>query len=225
MKKTAYRFEASSLEGAVQLLQIHLKNEFYFYVVGLIPEGNDPRQTDEKLIRQYRTDISKHLRCDWKAAGFFTVHYLRLGHLFVLLATHGTPPPKALNFFAEEATRIRDARETPIKLGGYAISAKPGAKVRVAIEEETYRAIWNEFMRLATRRKDPSYLAAKLLALPFEPYGPVIEQLFSLRKAMNFARKPQGLEPLPASAVRRYRRSLPCYRVVAEPFAWAGAGV
>jgi hypothetical protein len=204
-KAPVYEFEVTSIEGLVQQLQIHFKNGYYFYVLGMIPEGKEPSGTDEKLIRGYRTDVSKWARSRRKRRGEFNVQYIRLGRLFVLLATPGTPPAESRDFFREETRAVKDARETPIKVGGYAVSAADGGRCTIGIEHQTYKAIKAEFVGLAPHRS-PEYLAAKLWDLPFEPYRRVRKQLFAILKAVNEARKRHRREPVPTSAVRWRRR-------------------
>jgi hypothetical protein len=172
--------------------------------VRIIPRHKAPRAVDSKLNEQYKLDVSKYVRSRRKKRGHFSLHCVRVDHLLVLMASVGTPPEGALDFFEEQRNVIRDARETPIKVGGYAVGAGEGGRVRVAIERETFKGIKAEFVRLATHRS-AEFLAARLWALPFRPYGGVRKQLFIIRKEINAARAPQGLGPVPSSAVRWYR--------------------
>src|SRR3954452_23600511 len=117
-----YRCEATSVSGFIQQLAVgYVGRGYYFYVVGQIPEGKDPRRTDEKLIEKYGIDIGKTARASRKALGRANVQYLRFRNNFVLLATPGEH-----EFFDSEAGQIRDAREMPIKLFGYAVSSRNG---------------------------------------------------------------------------------------------------
>src|SRR5437870_4167820 len=88
-----YRCEATSVEGFVQQLAVsYLGNGYWFYVVGEVPPGKDPRRVDEKLVARYQVDLSKWARARRKRAGLANLQYLRHGRLFVLLATHGMHP-------------------------------------------------------------------------------------------------------------------------------------
>ncbi len=55
-----YRAVATSVDGLVQQLACsYLRHGYWFYVVGQVPEGKDPSEIDEKLIRKYGIDVSE----------------------------------------------------------------------------------------------------------------------------------------------------------------------
>jgi hypothetical protein len=120
----------------VQMLaSVHLKNGLYFYVPGHIPEHKDPTKVDAKLIAKHGIDIPKATRCRQRKACIASIHYLRFGRSFFLLASHGEH-----QFFEEEAGLIKDCRVTPIKFAGYAISVKKGHSC-VRVERETFKRL------------------------------------------------------------------------------------
>jgi len=127
------------------------------------------------------------------------LQYLRFGRFFVLLATHGTHP-----FFEEEASSIRDARKTPIRFRGYAISYSNGHP-HVRIEHEEYKRLKAYFLDLAPHRS-AERLGSELARLPFEPYAPIRRQLLAVLRAVNRKRKRAGFEPVPKSCFRFVRR-------------------
>lgn len=195
-----YRCEATSVEGFVQQLAVsYLANGYWFYVVGQVPDGKDPRNVDEKLVTRYQIDLSKWARARRKRAGLANLQYLRFGRLFVLLATHGTHA-----FFEEEASAIRDARKTPIRFRGYAISYSNGHP-HVRIEQEEYKRLKAYFLELALHRS-AERLGSELARLPFEPYAPIRGQLLAVLRAVNRERKRAGFEPVPKSCFRFVRR-------------------
>jgi hypothetical protein len=195
-----YRCEATSVEGFVQQLAVsYLANGYWFYVVGQVPEGKDPRKVDEKLVARYQIDLSKWARARRKRAGLSNLQYLRFGRWFVLLATHGTHA-----FFEEEASSIRDARKTPIRFRGYAISYRNGHP-HVRIEQEEYKRLKAYFLDLALHRS-AERLGSELARLPFEPYAPIRRQLLAVLRAVNRERKRAGFEPVPKSCFRFVRR-------------------
>src|SRR5436853_5780137 len=99
-----YRTEAKTLEGFVQQLAAdYLPHGYWFYVRGHVPEGKDSRRVDENLVQKYGIAISRQQRARRKPAGRATLHYLRYGQFWVLLATKGEH-----RFFDEEAANIRD---------------------------------------------------------------------------------------------------------------------
>lgn len=55
-----YRCEALSAEAFVQQLACNLVNHgYWFYTVGHVPPGKDPRAVDRKLIEGYSIGCSK----------------------------------------------------------------------------------------------------------------------------------------------------------------------
>jgi hypothetical protein len=129
------------------------------------------------------------------------VQYVRHGRTFVLLATE---PYGAHDFFRNEA-EIRDAREVPIKYGGYEISYR-ARRVWVRIDRRQYRRLQAYFTSIAMKRR-ATELVTEFRALPYEPFRPVRYQLFRLLDEVNALRKRSGrLEPVPARAIRSVRR-------------------
>jgi len=195
-----YRCEATSVEGFVQQLAVsYLGSGYWFYVTGEIPDGKDPWRVDDKLVTRYQIDLSKWARARRKRAGLANLQYLRFGRFFVLLATHGIHP-----FFEEEALSIRDARNTPIRFRGYAISYRNGHP-HVRIEQEQYKRLRAYFLDLALHRS-AERLEQELGELPFEPYAPVRRQLLNVLRAVNRDRKRAGFRPVSSSCLRFKRR-------------------
>jgi hypothetical protein len=142
-----YRCEATSVAGFVQQLAVAYVGHGYFsYVTGEIPERKDPRAVDEKLIAKYGLALGKTSRARRKAARLPNVQYLRHRRQFVLVAT----PGKHI-LFEQEAKFIRDAREVPIKFGGYAISYRAGHP-HVRIEQSRYLKLKADLVEVAIHR-------------------------------------------------------------------------
>jgi len=200
MNSKPYQCEAISVEGFIQQLAVsYVSNSYFFYVVGHVPEGKDPRRVDAKLIDRYGIAVSKWSRARRKQAGRASIQHLRCGRLFVLLATHGEHA-----FFKEEGDRVRDVRRIPLKAFGYAISHRRG-RVQVRIEREEFKRLKAYFVQLAAHRKADS-VATELSRVGFEPYGPVRRQLFQVLHAINKVRRRAGYNPVPADALRFHRR-------------------
>ncbi|MHB8954584.1 MAG: hypothetical protein ACYC4U_16555 [Pirellulaceae bacterium] len=218
-----YRCETTSVEGFVQLLACnYLPHGYWFYVTGWIPTDKDARKVDIKLITKYDIDVARATRARRKRSGRANVHYLRHERFFVLLATHGEQP-----FFVEESASMRDIREVPLKVAGYAVGYRRGNRKRdgtidshwhshVQIERSRYNDLKAYFLELATRRS-AACLAREFYQLPFEPYAPVRRQLLNILRAVNRLRKQAGLEQLPFQI-------LPLRRRVVKPFAGACVG-
>lgn len=198
-----YRCEATSVAGFIQQLAVaYVGRGYFFYVTGEIPEKKDPRLVDEKLVQKYGLGIGKATRARRKAAGLANIQYIRFQRYFVLLATPGRH-----EFFQEERQFIRDAREVPIKFGGYAVSYRSGHP-HVRIEERRYRELKAHFADVAVHR-NREWLEEQFSRLPFEPYAPVRSQLFAILRAVNRRRRLARFEEVAATCVRVRRRVMP----------------
>jgi hypothetical protein len=195
-----YRCEATSLEGFVQqLAACYLPHGYHHYVVGVVPPEKDPTAVDAKLVAKYGVALSRWQRARRKKGGWANLHYLRWERFWVLVATDGEHP-----FFAEEAKNLRDAREEPIKIGGYAIRLRQG-HAHVRIEEGEFQRFKAWLLELAAHRPAGD-VGRAIWCVPWEPYAPVRSQLFGLLAAVNERRKRGRREPVPAAAIRRRRR-------------------
>lgn len=195
-----YRCVCTSVEGFIQQLAVGLiPHGYFFYVMGCIPAGKDPKRVDAKLVDRYAIDVSKWTRARQRRHGRASVQYLRFRDLFVLIATHGEHA-----FFSDEAVSIRDLRRVPLKAFGYALSSKRG-HAHVRVEREEFKGLKAFFIKRAMHRRAES-LAADLRSLPYEPYAPVRRQLLELLRGINRARRSAGFDPVPLEALRFRRR-------------------
>jgi hypothetical protein len=196
-------YNITSIEGFVQQLAVGcVARGYWFYVDGLIPDHKDPAAVDAKLAARYGLDLSKWARARRKRSGGANVRYLRHGHFFVLLATHGRHA-----FFDVEP--FRDIRERPIRFAGYSIGCGRGTDGRwhasVRIHPEQYRRLKAHLLDLAIRRKAES-LTTVFRQIPYAPYAPVRRQLLDLLRAVNRERRRAGFEDVPVTALRLRRR-------------------
>lgn len=206
MGQISYQCVATTTAGFLQQLAVaYLGHGYWFYVTGHVPAGKSPEAVDEKLLRKYEVAISKWARARRKRTGLANVHYLRHGRFFVLVASRGR------HAFFEGEAHFKDAREEPIRFGGYSVSVKRGVDGRlhpsVRLHPETYRELRAYFVDLATRRP-VEVLAGELRRLPFEPYAPVRRQFLNILRALNRARQVAGLEVVPVSALRLSRKGV-----------------
>lgn len=195
------RTEASTVAGFIQQLAVgYVRNGYFFYVTGHIPEPKDPAAIDAKLVARYRVTVSKWARARRKAAGLCNTQYIRHGRFFVLLATHGEG-----TFFSEEGEAVRDVRRVPIKYGGYAVGYS-GGHVQVRIERGRYLGLKAHLCQLATRRTAEEMARLIRAELQFEPYAPVRSQSLAILRAVNRARIIAGLAEVPKTCLRFRRR-------------------
>jgi hypothetical protein len=204
-----YRYEATTVEGFVQQLAVcYLRNGYWFYVLGEVPEGKDPRLVDEKLLTKFAVCQSKWAKARARHKGEAKVQYLRYRTTFVIVATHGDHM-----FFELERENIRDARERPVKFYGYSVGYKDGHP-HVRIASPQYRELAEAFLTAALTTK-ADVLAARFKALPFEPYGPVKVQLRRLLTRVNEIRRAAGLSRVDSGVLRSKRRTIRPFAVEA----------
>ena len=167
---------------------------------------------------------------DGRPLGLANVHYLRYQRFWILLCTKGRH-----RFFDEHAKRdrwgnvtskyFRDVHRDPIFFHGYSIRVAEGGylpryrwkeansperdtkrRVRVRIARETYQTLKADFVaRAGSGRWSAWALEAVVFNLPFVPYAPVREQLWTLVRLMNGARKERGFRDSldPRRCIRR----------------------
>lgn len=194
-----YRCVAASLSGFVQQLAVsYIRNGYWFYVAGAVPQGKDAAALDWKFIELYGLNVSKFVRCRRRKLGGASVQYIRLGRFFLLIATHGEHL-----FFVRERRMIRDVRRVPIRVGGYSIAYRNG-RVSVRIEQLEYRRLKDAFAQRSLGRKER--LEADFASLPYEPYAPVRSQLLGVLRAVNRRRAVAGLPSVARDCVRTFRR-------------------
>jgi len=200
-----YRCVAATLEGFVQqIATAYVPHGYWFYVQGLIPERKRAETVDEKLIGRYGVAMSKWTRARRKRSGLAGVQYIRFERTFVIMVTQGRHP-----FFEEERGAIRDVRKTPIRIGGYSISARRGPDGRlhahVRIEDGQFKDIKGHLLDNAMRYS-AAVLANLFYEMPFEPYAPVRRQYLRLLRAVNEIRIRAGLKKLPSTILPMRRR-------------------
>ncbi len=200
-----YRCVVTTLEGFVQqIATAYIPHGYWFYVQGQIPEHKTAETVDEKLIGRYGVAMSKWTRARCKRAGLAGVQYIRFERIFVIIATQGQH-----SFFEEERAAIRDVRKTPIRIGGYSISARRGPDGRlhahVRIDERQFKDI-KAYLLDNAPRCSATVLANLFYEMPFEPYAPVRRQYLHLLRAVNEIRTRAGLKALPVTILPMRRR-------------------
>ena len=193
--------EATTVEGFVQQLAVqYVGRGYYFYVTGTVKPPKDAAAVDAKLCGRYGVGLSKWAKARRRAGGGASHAYIRFGRFFVLLATHGQTP-----FFADEGERVRDARKTPIRLGGYAVSFR-GGHAHVRIDQPRYLELKAYLVGIAVHRTVEELAEEMRRSLAFEPYAPVRSQCRCVLRAVNRARAAAGLEEVPRDCLRFRRR-------------------
>ena len=219
-----YRYEATSIEGAVQLIAAsYLRHGYYWYVTGRIPPGKNHQAIDHKLIDRYSIDISEWERSHRKKRGLANVHYLRCHDWFILLVSEGHHKIKQPSHLGGEAESLRDCRRIPIKLGGYSISYRRSGtttlgqpnkwRAHVRIDEQRYKELKCHFEYLANHRS-PENMAQEFAQIPYARYAPIRRQLLNIHRTVNKLRQQRSFDQLPYSVLNLRRSPV---KVFAEP--------
>lgn len=200
-----YRCVATSLEGFVQqVATAYIPHGYWFYVQGSIPDGKHAGKVDGKLIERYGVAISKWSRARRKRLGRACMQYIRFESTFLLLATPGQH-----TFFELERGMIRDVRKTPIKIGGYSISARRGPDgklhAHVRIDAKTFAELKEKVCYLAEHASQ-SRVVNELYELPFEPYAPIRRQYLTLLRMVNQIRRAKRQIEIPTAVLPLRRR-------------------
>ena len=90
----------------------------------------------------------------------------------------------------------------------------PRHRVRVQIEHKEHQEL-KAYMLDVGRRRSAEYVAEQFLALPYEPYAPVRQQLLNILRLVNRVRHCVGREPISPKVLRLRRR-------IVRPFEPAG---
>jgi hypothetical protein len=201
-----YRCEATTVSQFIRHVAVNYISRGYFFCVkGIIPPDKDPTKTDDKIIEQYQIALSKWARLRRRRTGLASVQYLRCAREFVILATHGEH-----RFFEEEKKSIQDVREMPLHFGGYSVAYRDHlgrGRVSVRIERNVFEETKRRFESIAAK-ESTDRLVAELIALRWEPFAPVRQQIYRLIRAVNRIREVRGFEPVAIStALARYRAS------------------
>lgn len=199
-----YRCEATSIAGFIQQLAVsYVRNGYWFYVKGEIPEHKSPHLVDEKLIARYEVGLPRTTVSRRKRSGKANVQYLRFQRTFVLIATKGVH-----RFFEEEPT-FRDIRRNPLRIFGYSIGYRKGADGKHHASVRIDAREWKKYkMRFLENCYQPSArsIGDRFRTLPFEPYAPVRSQILVVYREVNRRRKVAGLEEVPFSSLRMQRK-------------------
>lgn len=200
-----YQYNATSVPGFIQQLAVsYIHHGYFFYVAGHVPPGKLPQAVDRVLLRRYGVALSRWQRARRKVLGKANVHYLRYNGFWVLLANHGEH-----EFFEREKTVIRDVRREPIAFAGYSIGYGDGvdgtSHVSVRIHQNEYKWL-RQWMTQFAAGASTQEVAEEFRRLRFEPYAPVVRQLFNILRATNRVLRDEGRAPVEASVIRLRRK-------------------
>ncbi len=210
--------EVRSVNALVKQIAVHtLRWGYWWYVSGIIPDHKDPTITDREFTKKYAANLPESTRYRRKQQGLANTRYYRLGNRFFLFSTKGESP-----FFCErERPNIRCVRKpprdweqqtgytglfpyAPLRVGGYTISYKPGGLTtegevdpkwhsHVELHPKAYKELKATFLELATRRS-VKQLGMMFYEIEYEPYKPLLRQLYKIHKEVNEKRGRSGFK-------------------------------
>jgi len=229
-----YETEVRSVRAFIQRVACEVANRGYvYYVAAQVPEGMDPKEVEGKLEARYGYRLSKHQRARRKREGRASLHLVRHGRFFVMLATSGEHEwfegeewPREVRL--KRGSRIKCLRHEPLRYLGYQVAVRRSARdgrehVSVRIQREEFEGLRAYFLELAPRRNLEN-LRWELSNLPFEPYSGVKRQYARIVREMNVLRKSQGLEPALLSWLPARRKTVKTFEDLGPFVSQAAAG-
>lgn len=209
--------EVRSLTALVKQIAVHtIRWGYWWYVSGIIPEHKDPRDIDRRLMDKYAANLSESCRYRRKQQGLANTRYYRFGRRFFIFTSLGHSPIWEL-----EKANLRCIRKpprnfekrtgytgkfpyAPLRIGGYSISYKPGGLTskgevdpkwhsHVELHPEAYRKLKATFLELSTKRS-ADQLGMMFYEVGYEPYKPLLRQLYSIHKQVNQKRRRSGIK-------------------------------
>ena len=209
-----YPCEARSVDAFLAQVVRYVSSGHYFYIRCLIPKHKDPRSIDEKILRLYdirRTRWQRKRRNLKATAG---IHYLRYDRVFVIMLTKGRHEP----FYRDHGSCVLDIRRTALKAFGYSIrwgfsEVERRFRVSVRLDKETYRRMKAHMLTICTW---PGYRSQEAMErefreLPYQLYGPVREQLYTVARAVNRARRRTGFSAVDYGCISNRMRVTKVY--------------
>lgn len=201
-----YRYLARSRAAFVAQTVRYISRGYYFYICCQVPEGKAPEAVDEKLLARY--DVRQHRwrreRRNLKDAA--AAHYLRFDRMFVLMLTKGRHDA----FYADHRGAVQDVRRQALYVFGYSIrfgysEFEKRFRTFVRLDRNTYAKLKAHLVTVSTwdSRRECERMEREFRRVPYQPYGPVIEQLQVIRRAVNRARRKRGFLPLRAECIPR----------------------
>ncbi|MEM9450184.1 MAG: hypothetical protein AAGA75_16830 [Cyanobacteria bacterium P01_E01_bin.6] len=133
----------SSADLIRRLTRYYLREGYWYFVKGRIPDHKSIEQVDAKLSAKYETTLSRWQRHRRKAKGLATIQYLRYERDFVLIATDGEHPL----FFGDRS--VKDARKYPIEIWYYWIRVRSSRRYEVIVAPWAYHVVKDKVLRLA----------------------------------------------------------------------------
>lgn len=180
------RTELESSSQLIRRITRCVECGYYYYVTGWIPEGKDPRKTDEKLIRKYEIRRQRMALYRDAQVGRAKVRLYRFGRLFIVMASEGEH-----QIFHQE--KMSDIRKTPLLVNGFTIVGREG-EVSVRWSKRVYKKLREGFLKAALSPRVK--IEEKLRGLKHPAYPGIFRQKERIIRAVMRKRKRAGKEKI-----------------------------
>ena len=202
-----YRYLARSRTAFIAQVVRYISKGYFFYVVCQIPERKNPVDIDAKLLERYSVKQPRWRREKRNLKDSAAVHYLRFGQMFVLMLTKGRHDA----FYEDHAASVRDIRRrNALVVFDYSIrytfsEFEKRYRTFVRLDQKTYAKLKADLIARAgwSCYRERERMEREFFLLPYESYGPVIEQLQTIRTAVNRVRRTRGFDYVRPEAIRR----------------------
>jgi len=194
-----YPCEAKSIDAFLAQVVRYVSSGHYFYIRCLIPEHKVPRAVDEKILSLYDIRRSRWQRKRRQLKASAGIHYLRYDRLFVVMLTKGRHDV----FYRDHGSCALDIRRTALKVFGYSVrwgfsEAQQRHRVSVRLDKATYTRLKTHMLTICRwpAYRDREAMEREFRGLPYQLYGPVREQLYTVARAVNRARRRAGISEI-----------------------------
>jgi hypothetical protein len=197
----AYHCVARNTDEFLHQLTRLVGNGHYFYFSHLLDDQHDPTRLDQKIVDQWKLDVPYWKRTAKYRRGLPSIHYLRYGRFYVLLASKGRLDGESHPFFVEYP--LMDIRRHSLHCFGYgvryALSRATGKRqIFVRLEKEARQHLRTDLVRKCTSQRYGSRdaLEEEVRTLPYQWYQPVRTQLKTILREVNKVRRRSGLSQI-----------------------------
>ena len=201
-----YRHLARNRAAFIAQIVRYVSRGYYFYVCCQVPEKKNPAAIDEKLLAKYEVRKHRWRRERRNLKGAAAVHYLRFDRTFVLMLTKGRHDA----FYSDHRKSVSDIRRQALKVFGYSIrygfsQFEKRKRTFVRLDRSTYDKLKNHLLAVACwdSMRSVERIEREFKRVPYQPYGPVIEQLQVIRRVVNRARRRRGYPSLNSGCIPR----------------------
>jgi len=205
-----YRSEARNVNAFVTQVVRYVNGGHYFYVRCMMKDRKHqaaPEEVDRRVLEKYeiaRPRWQRKRRYLKEKAG---IHYLRFARLYVLMLTKGKHEP----FYRDHGDSVCDIRRKALEVFAYSVRYSYSVRekrwrVFVRLTSEELKKLTAHMLRVCVwdSYRDKSRMEREFRRLPYDAYDPVFDQLLSLARKVNRARRKRGFEPIDFACIPKH---------------------